>query len=405
MRCKNCGTEYPDEEKSCPHCGDASLPSEPDKSPVDGAKLASIDTSRELVWKYSLMDLLDEFFIFLFLVLACGIGYFFFASDEWLNGLPKSVSASLFFAIPALYLLWQILRYFYNIVTLKYELKPRKFYYSHGLWVRKIDSLALFTIRSLKIKQNLFQRFLNLGDIYLYSPDLTSQVMKVSGIADVWDRFNIIETYRQANQDQRARSSQQDKVGEQDKIPSYRWRYSGWDLCDETFWTVVATAICLAGGSFLISLNGSFAAWVNDHSFGKWSVLGFVPAILWLWLIYAYISRRYFVSYELTPTTFIRYSGVFVLRKEIFVLYYLRDIQFNQNLWQRFIRVGNVTLFLYDSSDPSETGLSENDDSEAASDSKARKVHVRGLKSSTNAFKLLDEYRQRELHKYTGGPV
>ncbi len=399
MRCNQCGTEYPDDEKSCPQCGAASSAAPTDTSQAVPAAddKNCVDTTKDLVWKYSLMDLLDEAIIAVVLTVVASLVYWFSCYEGLakLSPLSKHLITALIFVAPVLYVLWQIFRYLKGILTLRYELKPQKFYYSHGLFVRKTDALTLFTIRSMRLRQSLYQRLLGLGDIYLFSPDITNRSMKISGIANIWKRFNILEAYRQANQNQRIRTEKQNSDDSQQAI--YNWRYSGWDLIDETMEIIVVTILFLWGGNWLISVSPSFAEWVKQYSVDKWLALGAIPALLWIWLIYTYISRRYFVSYQLTPTTFIRNSGLIVLKKDIYVLYYLQDIQFHQNLWQRIIGIGNLTLYMYSSEDP--------DGDKSSATAETRKIQINGLKTSTNAFHLVDEYRQRELQKYTGGPV
>ncbi len=370
-----------------------------------------VDVSQRLIWRFSIYDLLDEFVQAIILLAIAGlIGFLLtYFKAEFMQKYSPWVWGALL-TVPILYISYHFFKFLYHRVTQTYELCPDKLYCSDGLLVQKTNTLLLYSVRGMKLKQFMVQCLFGLGNILIYSPDITSNPLKISGIGDIARRFKILEAYRQQALHNRCfHSTNADLIDTNDQ--TYHWRYSAFDLIDETIWGVLITIGFVLLGK-LIGSGDDWNKWTGT-SFGweiRYLVQFGIPVLYWLTLGYIYLRRSFLTSYHLSPTVLTKKSGLLFYTEEIFVLYYLKDIQQRQNLWQRLIGVGDVILYLDSMYDIKSDSSDSDNSSPGGADKKSgevreRKIVMRGLKNHRDIFDQIIQYRQNELQKYSGGPT
>ena len=96
--------------------------------------------------------------------------------------IPTFVICGLLFwlVVPLFVLLWQWL----VLKMTKYELTTERLRTRHGVLNKKLDELELYRVRDYKLDQPIWLRIFGLGNILLYTSDLSNPVITIRAIPD-----------------------------------------------------------------------------------------------------------------------------------------------------------------------------------------------------------------------------
>ncbi|MEW6358904.1 MAG: PH domain-containing protein [Planctomycetota bacterium] len=211
MICKACGATISDDSEFCSKCGvkvgESAQPGE-QKSPVE--RLAgSQDQSDEadeketplwegrLSWKaygqwFLLLLILGVVFLIFFIVKAIGGNPYL----KWIGLAEVIIWVALLVVLIA-----KVLK---HKLTLKYRLTTQRLFIERGFLSKTIDEVELIRVDDVIVKQNIFQRAFNVGDVLAKTPtDATDKDQLLVGIEDP---INIKEMIREKAQRLRKKS-------------------------------------------------------------------------------------------------------------------------------------------------------------------------------------------------------
>ncbi|MBQ2619917.1 MAG: PH domain-containing protein [Thermoguttaceae bacterium] len=390
MPCNFCNSaKSPNPDGTCPDCG--RVVSQSDTAQPSNT-LPDVNENQQYPvqhWRCTWMILLSKM-LFAALMAAALVGgvwaLYHYADNENLNKCKQFVWIGAI-AIPSIYFLFGFFSFLFNRFIKRYELRPKEIRLIKGFLNMSTNSTILEALWGMSLRQYFFQRFFGTGRITLHSDDATSPTLYINDIGNIRKRFDSLREYQEYALD--CSNVKVERNPNADTSLKY-WRYSGYDLIDETFWGLLITAVSifvwlmpfgidqyrlyvLIGVPVVYWLCGLIWTLFRGVFFTKFTVaLGIVitavyialacpwenanlrffllmsvPVFYWCWLIFTFIDKIFFTLYTLDTATLTKESGIFNKKIDVYVLCHIRDCKMSQNLWQRIIGdIGNITLYL-----------------------------------------------------------
>ncbi len=195
-KCPACQIDVNDSEQKCPKCG--AVPAQPTTEPAAPEAAATTVPEGKIVWYYSGKAFRTRcIFNWLLTFALVGLG-FFLMSKELMGGQPKIVWGILL-GIVAIDWLWFACTYWYKTNFIQYRLAEAHLYYEFGLFHRTIDTMELIGIADLRMRQSLWDRFVNggVGMVEVFSvSDKTDETLKMYGLENPQEVLEKIDSAR-----------------------------------------------------------------------------------------------------------------------------------------------------------------------------------------------------------------
>ena len=399
MPCFYCNSnKAPNSDGTCPDCGrvyetsdvSSSVAAATDVSPGDSDASPSVNEESQYKiqrWRCTWMIV---FFHLVYAALMAGVLVGLILGLRYydrLDGVPNAIFNEwqkeiwiAAMAIPVVYFVFGLIRFLYNRLIKKYELRPKEIRVITGFINTSTNSTLLESLWGMKLRQNLLQRFFGTGRITLFSDDVTSPVIHIDDLGRVRKRFNELVRYQNY-----ALDCSNVKVERDVKIDTsvQVWRYSWRDFLDEIFWGIVIPFGLLLLGLYVPGLGKILT----------FPVVLTISVLYWIWLIWIYIDHICCTTYTLNSATMVKESGIFSKKIDVYVLCHVSDCEMSQNLWQKLVGdVGNITLLLRWENNEKTKGKGNEL-------SKTMEDVLHGLKDHKKKYELCKERWLRERHR------
>jgi len=200
MFCNECGGEIPDGSRFCSKCGAGT---DQDSPATEDAfrKVASQSGQPEVeqtVWqgRPSAKGMAGLGFMLAVIIIALIVVSFVVDSTlvkKWV--IPIAVLAVFLFGC------WKLVVLKYSK---RYRLSTQRFFIERGILGRNFDEIELIRVDDVSVKQGLFQRLLQIGDVVVTSTDSSDPTFLISSVAIPQEIKEHIRKYTRQQRDKRA---------------------------------------------------------------------------------------------------------------------------------------------------------------------------------------------------------
>lgn len=202
MKCPTCSTDVPAESVYCPKCGErldgapvmpaAAVPSKADqvKTATTASRAAAANDTEVPLWKgaFSWKAMIGYWMLTLLVTIGAIVLAVVFAAVPMV-GIAAGVIVLVLWVVMVGYLLYQRL-------SLEYELTNQRLITRKGILTRVTNRVEVIDIDDVQFKQNIIERMLNVGSIYILSSDVSDPKMTIAGIDDVKRVFGLVDDAR-----------------------------------------------------------------------------------------------------------------------------------------------------------------------------------------------------------------
>lgn len=129
----------------------------------------------------------------------------------------------------------------------------------------------------------------------------------------------------------------------------------------------------------IVVLVGALIAGIVVGTKIVWIIALAVAGVFWLWLLWLLFYRRFSVKYELTSQRFIHKSGILSVTTDRIEAIDMDDVSFKQNVVERMVGVGTITIMSSDTSHP--------------------QLVLRGIEDVKRIADLFDDIRRKERRR------
>ena len=202
MLCTKCGANVPEESEFCNKCG-AKMKgvSVPDAlSAPAGEKGGKEDKAKEnKIWEGRFSAKAYAFWIGGLIVLA--VIFLVSLITFWWNGVGglKYIAVA-YLAILLVLGVWLAVKVIVMKLGLKYWLSTQRIFVERGIISKRIDEIEMMRVDDVSVRQSIFQRMFDVGDVRVMSTDASDAALLIHGVAGP---INVKEMIRQHTQKRR----------------------------------------------------------------------------------------------------------------------------------------------------------------------------------------------------------
>ena len=196
-KCASCQNEVDDSIQKCPKCeNEKTQPlSLPTTAPTE---VSSPDPDGKITWRYSGKAFRARcIFNWILTIALLGFGFYLMSKDAM--GQNPRIVWGIILGILAIDWIWFACNYFYKTKFILYRLSEAHLYAEQGLFSRTIDTMELIGINDLRMRQSLWDRFINggVGTVEVFSvSDKTDQVQRMKGMENPQEVLEKIDNAR-----------------------------------------------------------------------------------------------------------------------------------------------------------------------------------------------------------------
>ena len=195
-KCPNCQNEVDDSDQKCSKCEQEKT--QPISSPSTvHTEAVSPDPNGKITWRYSGKAFRARcIFNWILTVALVALGFYLMSKGVMEN---KQVLWGIILGVLAVDWLWFASDYFYKTNFILYRLSEAHLYAEKGLFQRTIDTMELIGINDLRMRQSLWDRFINggVGTVEVFSvSDKTDDVQRMKGMENPQEVLETIDTAR-----------------------------------------------------------------------------------------------------------------------------------------------------------------------------------------------------------------
>ena len=195
-KCPNCQNEVDDSAQKCPKCEQEKT--QPISSPSTvHTEAVSPDPNGKITWRYSGKAFRSRCIFNWVLTVALICLGFYLMSKGVID--DKRILWGIILAVLAIDWLWFVCNYFYKTNFILYRLSEAHLYAEHGLFQRTINTMELIGINDLRMRQSLWDRFINggVGTVEVFSvSDKTDEVQRMTGMENPQEVLEKIDSAR-----------------------------------------------------------------------------------------------------------------------------------------------------------------------------------------------------------------